>query len=74
MQEPIAIVGYSLQLPQDIDNGEKFLQVIREKRQVSLDLVDNDIMKSYEWDELKEGNPWLRRCRRSNFFGLAEGK
>lgn len=71
--EPIAVLGYSMELPQGINDADKYVQLIREKKQNSVDLLENGLMDPEEYDETTEGNPWQQRTRRSNFFGADEG-
>lgn len=72
--EPIAILGYSVRLPQGLDSGEKLYEVIKEKRQVAAHRDEVQYPLPSVHDKGDTGSTWKYRVQRGNYFTWDEGK
>ncbi len=66
--DPIAVIGASIVLPANINNREKFFQIVREKNQVSVDTVAARRYHASDIDESDAGHPWKLKSKYSMVF------
>jgi acyl transferase domain-containing protein len=71
--EPIAVLGYSLELPQGIDSGQKLFEAVKEKKQMATHRDDCQ----YPLPSLHDagtGSAWKYRVLRGNYFDWERGE
>jgi hypothetical protein len=64
LPEAIAVLGYSLELPQGIDSGDKLFDAVRDKRQIAAHRDEVQFPQPSLYDVGHTGTAWKYRVLR----------